>query len=159
DRLRDVVCSRFAEAALRGGVFVDPLARRPYLFHLALVTVLRAADPQIPALARSELLDCQLVGLRQEEGGSVEPCAVEQLLLLRGGAGIPLDARPLASGAAESCRQAREYASGQIARTLADKRRQALLETLPGRLDFVARGYDYQDAELAAARAKLTEKA
>jgi len=41
DRLRASVCSRFAEAALRGGVFIDPLAQRPYLFHLALVTVLR----------------------------------------------------------------------------------------------------------------------
>jgi hypothetical protein len=159
DRLRAYVCSRFAEAALRGGVFVDPLAQRPYLFHLALVTVLREADAQIPAFARAELLDCLLVGLKQEDGGTVEPCAVEQLLLLRGGAGVPLDARPLAGRAAESCRQAREYAVGQIARVLADKHRQALRETLPGRLDFVARGYDYQDAELAAARAKLTEKA
>lgn len=159
DRLRAYVCSRFAEAALCGGVFVDPLAVKPYLFHLMLVTVRREADPQVPALSRAELLDCQLVGLKQEDGGAVEPCAVEQLLLLRGGTGIPLDARPLVGRAADSRSQAQEYATGQIARGLADKRRQALLETLPGRLDFVARGYDYQDAELAAARAKLTEKA
>ncbi len=159
DRLRAYVCSRFAEAALRGGVFVDPLASRPYLFHLALVTILREADPLIPAFGRAELLDCQLVGLKQEDGGAVEPCAVEQLLLLRGGAGTPLDVRPLASRAVESCRQAQEYLAGQIACLLVDKRRETLRETLPGRLDFVARGYDYQDADLAAARAKLTEKA
>jgi hypothetical protein len=34
-----------------------------------------------------------------------------------------------------------------------------VLGSLPGRLGFVARGYAYQDAELATVRARLTEKA
>src|SRR3954452_3361370 len=47
DRLRAFTCERFRDAALRGGVFVDPFAVRPYLFHLALVSVVRQADAQI----------------------------------------------------------------------------------------------------------------
>ncbi len=159
DHVRTAVCGRFAEAAVRGGVFVDPHATKPYLFHLALVTVQRQADPQVPAFARPELLDSQLVGLKQVDGGPVEPCAVEQLLLLRGGSGIPLDARPLASKANESRQQALAFAAEQVARVLADKRRQALLESLLTREEFVARGYEFQDAELMTRRAKVNEKA
>jgi len=46
-----------------------------------------------------------------------------------------------------------------VANPLAERHRQALLGDLAVRSEFVARGYDYQDAELAAARTKLTEKA
>ena len=42
---------------------------------------------------------------------------------------------------------------------LADDRRRERVESLPARLDFVQRGYDYQDSELAQARAKLRDKA
>jgi hypothetical protein len=84
---------------------------------------------------------------------------VEQLLLLRGGSGIPLDARALASKAAESRQQALAFATEHVARVLADQRRQALLESLPSREEFVARGYDFQDAELMTRRARVNEKA
>ncbi len=159
DRLRALTCERFREAALRGGVFVDPYAAKPYLFHLALVTVVRRAEPQLPALAREELVDCRLVGLKQEQGGPVEPCAVEQLLLLRGGGVVPAAAFTLAEGAASSREQAHQHANQVIAAGMAAGHRQALLGTLQERLDFVSRGYDYQDAELATARSRLTERA
>ena len=51
------------------------------------------------------------------------------------------------------------YALERVASALADTKRQAIQASLPERLDFLRRGYDYQDAELAAARSKLTEKA
>ncbi len=159
DRLRAFVCEKFRDAALRGGVFVDPYATKPYLFHLALVAVVREADPQVPALAREELVDCRLVGLRQEAGGPVEPCPVEQLLLLRGGAGMPAEAFALAGQAAPSRGQAGEFAASVVAAGMAAERRQALLATLAERLDFVSRGFDYQDAELATARSRLTDRA
>ncbi len=159
DRLRAFVCERFRDAALRGGVFVDPYATKPYLFHLALVTVVRRADPQIPALARADLVDCRLVGLRQEEGGAVEPCPVEQLLLLRGGTGMPAAAFALAGQAASLREQPGEHAASVVAAGMAGERRTALLARLAERLDFVSRGYEYQDAELAIARARLTDKA
>ena len=42
---------------------------------------------------------------------------------------------------------------------MADRRRREVAETLAQREEFVSRGFDYQDAELAAMRARLTEKA
>jgi superfamily II DNA or RNA helicase len=160
ERLRVLVCERFREAALRGGVFVDPYTARPYLFHLALVTVVRQADPALPALARPELVDCRLLGLKQEKGGTVEPCAVEQLLLLRGQPGpVPPEALQLAAQAGTWRTEADQYAQTKLAEDMTEQQRQGLLATLAERVDFVARGYDYQDAELAQARSRLTEKA
>ncbi|MHB1007017.1 MAG: helicase-related protein [Chloroflexota bacterium] len=159
DRFRAWVCDRFGRDALRGAVFVDPQAERPYLFHLAVLTVERQADPALPALARSEMLACRLVGLRQEEGGAIEACPVEHLLLLKGGEGMPPTAHGLAAGANNHCEAARAHAEAIVAGALVEERRQALLSTLPERLDFLARGYAYQDAELAAARSRLSGRA
>ena len=57
-----------SDDALRGAVFVDPTSDKPYLFHLAMVRVNRQADPELPDLATEEVLDCQLVGVKQHEG-------------------------------------------------------------------------------------------
>jgi superfamily II DNA or RNA helicase len=143
DRLRAHVCERFREAALRGGVFVDPYATQPYLFHLALVTVVRGADPGLPALARPELLDCRLVGVKQKGDGEAEPCAVEQLLLLRGGVGVPPEAVSLVGKAMALRARAHEYLAGRVAGGLAEERREALRASLPGRAEFVARGWTW----------------
>ncbi|MBI2863484.1 MAG: DUF3883 domain-containing protein, partial [Chloroflexi bacterium] len=154
-----MVCSRFGRAALRGGVFVDPYAERPYLFHLGLAVVERSADPACRALAHDEVLEYVLFGLKQEEGEPMVECPVERLLLLKGGSGIPAPALRFAASAGDLREMAKAHALEWIARPLAEERRRVLLESLPSHLDFVLRGYDYQDAELAAVRAKLTEKA
>ena len=159
DRLRTHVCERFADAAQRGGVFVDPLATSPYLFHLAAVSVSRKADPDLPSLARTEILEHRLVGLRQHEDGTVESCPVEHLLLLKGGSGIPSASASFASRAGRLAASAGAFAREKVAGPLAEDRRRERLAGLPGRLDFVSRGYEYQDAELAQARGKLREKA
>jgi len=159
DRFRAYACSRFARDALKGGVFVDPTSKRPYMFHLALLTVSRKADPAPRAFAHDEILEYHLVGLKQQEAGQVEECPVEHLLLLKGGHGVPAETIGFAATAKDSCELSKAYVIERIARPHADRRRQALLGTLPEREDFVRRGYDYQDAELAAARARLVEKA
>ncbi|MEW5869074.1 MAG: helicase-related protein [Chloroflexota bacterium] len=159
EALRAYVCVRFGAQALRGGVFVDPTASQPYLFHLALVEVLRQADPALPSLAQEQLLECRLVGLRQEANGEICAAPVERLLLLKSGDGLGSKALSLIASANDLKKQAHAYALEREARTLADAKRQAMQAALPERLDFLRRGYDYQDAELAAARSKLTEKA
>ncbi len=159
DRLRVFTCESLRDRALRGGVFMDPYADKPYLFHLALVSVVRQGDPHIPPLAREELVDCRLVGLKQTEGGPIEPCPVEQLLLLRGWPGMPASAFPLSGQAIASRGMAQEYAAAVVAGGMVAERRQALLATLDERVAFVSRGYEYQDAELATARSRLAEKA
>jgi hypothetical protein len=159
DRFRAYVCTRFAHDALKGAVFVDPTAARPYLFHLALIAVVRKVDPILRSFAREEVLEYRLIGLKHEEAGPVVECPVEYLLFLKGGDRLPAAAVRFAATANQSCELARAYVSESIARPLAEARRQCLLDTLPEREAFLRRGYDYQDAELAALRARLAEKA
>jgi hypothetical protein len=55
--------------------------------------------------------------------------------------------------------QARAFLVERVGREMAVSRQQALLSTLAERESFVQRGFDFQEAELAAARAKQSEKA
>src|SRR5262249_20914219 len=55
--------------------------------------------------------------------------------------------------------QARAFLVERLAREMALRRRQALLSTLAEREAFIQRGFDFQEAELAAVRAKQSEKA
>lgn len=86
---RELVRQKLGKEALRGAVFVDPTAQRPYLFHMARLTVIRKADPEIPELAHEETVECRLVGVKQTESAEIRICPVEHLLLLRGGQGLP----------------------------------------------------------------------
>jgi superfamily II DNA or RNA helicase/transcriptional regulator with XRE-family HTH domain len=159
DRLCAAVCARFARQALRGGVFVDPTAAEPYLFHLALIEVCRQADPDLPALARPETLELRLAGLRQSPTGEIQPASVESLLLLRAGGGLSAAAIPIVATARDLRELARAHVVDQVAFPLAEEHRQGLLQALPERAGFLGRGFDYQEAELAAARSRLADKA
>lgn len=159
ERLSAWLRGRWGADARRGAVFVDPAADRPYLFHLVRVTAVRRADPALPALARDEVMAERLVGLRQEEDGTVTEVPVEHLLLLGGGTGFSARAARLAARAEELRELARAHALDEAARALADERRRALLSTLAEREDFVRRGFTYQEAELAVARVRQAEKA
>lgn len=159
ERFRASVSDLLGDEALRGAVFVDPTEDRPYLFHLALTNVVRQADAELPDLANEEPLECRLVGVKQYEGAEVSLCPVEHLLLLKGGRGIPgAAAQRLAITAPKLKDQAEAFVVERVARDMATQRRQALLATLPERERFIQRGFDYQEAELATARAKLSEK-
>ena len=91
--------------------------------------------------------------------GPIESCPVEHLLLLKGGSGIPAAVESFASRASRPGRPGRRVRAEKVAGPLAEDRRRERLESLPARLEFVERGFDYQDSELAQARAKLREKA
>jgi transcriptional regulator with XRE-family HTH domain len=121
DRFCAYVCARFTREALRGGVFVDPTAKRPYMFHVALITVVRQADPTLRALARDEILEYLLLGVKHEEAGRVESCPVEHVLLLKGGHGVPREAVRFAATAKDSRELAGAYIIERIARPLAER--------------------------------------
>jgi superfamily II DNA or RNA helicase len=159
ERFRALVRDRLGDQARRGAVFVDPTTDRPYLFHLALVTVVRQADPDLPELASEEVLDCRLVGVKQFDGADIVPCPVEHLLLLKGGHGLPSAGQRLALAGEQLKLQAEAFMVERVARSLALDRRQALVSTLPEREQFIQRGFDFQEAELATARVRLSEKA
>jgi transcriptional regulator with XRE-family HTH domain len=158
DHFQAWVTSRFGEQAQRGGVFVDASANQPYLFHLALIDVTRQTDEELPGLAHEQLLERCLIGLRQEADGEIREEPVERLLLLKDGDGLGASAISLVANANTLREQAYTYALDGVADKLVKMKRQELEQTLPERMDFLRRGYDYQEAELAAARSKLTEK-
>jgi superfamily II DNA or RNA helicase/DNA-binding XRE family transcriptional regulator len=155
-RLRAALIDRFSSAATEGAAFVDPAAAEPYLL---LIVETGAVRRVLHESAQFEPVDMRLVAVRVSPGGVVTPCPVEQLLLLRGSARFPAAFASLASRADEFEVLAREYADDNIAGALAEERRFDLLRALPEREQFLARGYDFQSAELAAARVRLTEKA
>jgi len=158
DAYREYICARFAQDALRGAVFIDPTATEPYLFHLVLVTVVRKADPSMKAFSGTQTLDYRLVGLKQNGNGEVQECPVEQLLVLKSGSGITPSSARLAADAANMSETAKAYALDVIARQAAERQRAALLESLAEREEYVRRGYDYEYAELASARAAVNRK-
>ena len=159
ERFREIVSERLGEDALQGAVFVDPSVDRPYVFHVALVHVIRQADPTFPDLATEDVLDCRLVGVRQTEGADLSLCPVEQMLLLRGGVGLPPAAQRLAGISEQLREQAGAFVSERVARELAIERRNQLLADLPDREQYIQRGFNFQETELAAARVRQSEKA
>lgn len=151
---------RYAAVARRGAVFVDPYAETPYMYSLAHVSVVRRTDPDIRAFNSDEVLESRLVGLRVAPDGAITETPVERLLLLRGATGgIPFDAAAFAADAGRLRDRAHDYVAHTATAEMVARRRDQLLATMSGREDFLRRGYAYQDAELAARRSKLSEKA
>ncbi len=159
EKFRELVSERLGDQGAHGGVFIDPTADRPYVFHLALVNVVRKADSSFPDLAREETLDCRLVGVKQFEGSEITECSNEYLLLLKEGTGIPFSAERLAVNARHDIEYAKSFITENIARKLALERKSSLLEKLPERESFLSRGFEFREAELANMRAKHSEAA
>jgi len=159
DRLRSFICDRFQHQAQRGAVFVDPMAERPYFYHLAQIVVLRQADETYRALQRPEVLEYRLVGLKQQEGGEVEVSSLEHLLLLHGSPTLPATAIPFAATIQGASKRAQTFALTEIAEKMAEQHRRRLQASLSSRQAFIEHGFTYQSAELAQARSRLTEKA
>ncbi|MCC6545654.1 DUF3883 domain-containing protein [Candidatus Sumerlaeota bacterium] len=158
ERFRELVRQKLGKEALKGAIFVDPTAEAPYLFHLARLSVIRKGDPEFSELSREETVECRLVGLRQSESGDIRICPVEHLLLLRGGQGLPPLAQRLAVEASKLIDHAQAYLAERICRSLAVECRERRVASLPERESFVKRGFDFQEAELAAARTKMSQK-
>lgn len=157
ERLRAVVVDRFAADAQRGAVFIDPTADRPYIFHLAEIIVQRRGGSRADGGADAELLECRLIGMK-DEAGVIEECPIEYLLLLRGSDRFPPEFARVAMGAEESIIRAARYADEKVAAPLAAARQRTLLDSLTEREEFLIRGYNSQDAELASQRARLTDR-
>lgn len=156
ERLRAALLDRFSRAALDGAAFVDPTAAESYVLFVVETGVVRRSAKHAN---EPEPVEMRLVGLRVTPNGVVTPCPVEQLLLLRGSARFPTAFASVAARGEEFEVLAREYADRNVGGVLAEERRFELLRTLPEREEFLARGYHFQSAELAAARVRLSEKA
>ena len=159
ERFRALVSERLIDMGHRGAVFVDPTTERPYLFHMALLSIIRKGDPEFPDFAKEETLECRLVGVKQYEGAELSLCPVEHLLLLKGGHGLPPSGQRLAVVAEEMKAQTLAFLIERVGRQKALEHKKQLLERIPERENFLQRAFDFQEAELAAARTKHAEKA
>ncbi len=161
DGISESVIHRYRTVGSRGAVFVDPYASQPYLFHIALVSVARGptrGERGSIAGTDATILDSQLVGLRQTEDGAIEECPVEHLLLLSGARDFAPGQVPIAALARRLVTDAATFARDAVVGRLVQSHQRKIVEELPSRLEFVNRGFDFQAAELAAARARLTGK-
>jgi SNF2 family DNA or RNA helicase len=158
DRLRAQITAQFGATALRGAIFIDPSSERPYFYHLVQVQVIRQADHSFPPLRKADMLECRLVGLRQNEDGSITDCPLEQLLLLSNGEHLPAAAISFAASFAYRKAEAEAHAQGQLAERMVTVHRERLLASLSERELFIEHGYSYQRAELADRRQKFMEK-
>ena len=173
DRFCAVLLSRHEDEARRGAFFVDPHADAPYLFHLARVSVLRrpaaiesaawdatSRDRQADGEgARTQTLESRLIGLRQDGAGHIETCPLEHLLLLRGAGNVAPGSVPLARIARRLADEAGEWLKDDAVGRLVDEHRARIEQSLPERLDWVARGYDHRTAELLVRRQYVAKQA
>jgi hypothetical protein len=143
---------------LRGALFLDPTEKEPYLFHLALVTVERAADLTLPPLVQKEPLDCRLVALKQTQSGEIAEIPTEQLLLLAGASGFTSTSIPLLANAFALKDRSEVHLRETLMPSIANQRRALMMATLEERESFLKRGFSYEEAELADRRVKLTQR-
>lgn len=169
DSISAAILDRFGRDGLKGAIFTDPYATEPYLFHIALISVeqqdqINTGQTDLLSTLNNDetapkLLESRLVGLRQLSDGTVEECAVEHLLLLRGAHRIAPSRVPLATFARTMALDAASFIRDEVTQRLAQTHRQRILNDLPSRMAFVNRGFDFQAAELAAVRSRLTQRA
>lgn len=173
DRLCGALLSRHENEARHGAFFVDPHANTPYLFHLARVSVVRrpvtvqavtgsvgSRSQQADAVVTApKTLESRLIGLRQDGDGRIETCPLEHLLLLRGAGNPAPGSVPLARIARRLTDEAGEWLRSDALGRLVDEHRARIEQSLPERLDWIARGCDHQTAELIARRQHVRRKA
>jgi hypothetical protein len=150
ERLRSLALERFSVSARRGAPFIDPTTTDPYLVFVAEFSIV---------YRQGESIQNRLVALKVDHRGRFELCPVEHFLLLRGCDRFPSEHVSFAARAAELELLAGEFLRTNVAELLLAERQDELRSTLSERENFLARGFDFQGAELAASRRSLTEKA
>ena len=167
DCLSDAILERFGRAGRQGAVFSDPYATEAYLFHIARISVEQHGKAERANLFNEDgegenapkPLESRLVGLRQSGDGTLTELPVEHLLLLRGADGFAPSRVPLATLARGMVADALGFAREEVGDRLAQRHRQERFNDLPSRVESVNRGFDFQAAELAAARSRLSQLA
>ncbi|AUB82576.1 helicase-related protein [Candidatus Thiodictyon syntrophicum] len=159
ERLTALAAEQASVAGRRGAIFTDPGSHAPYLFHVARLSVVRAADPGVPGLGRAEVIEQRLVGIKQFADNRCEEAPVEQLLLLRPGRKhAPTSVAFLVHS--DTWRlAAAQYLQTEVLRRLAQVQELAAQARLGETETLLGLAYDYQELELAVARKEYTRKA
>jgi hypothetical protein len=85
--------------------------------------------------------------------------ALEQLLLLRGMESLPAAAENMPAQGGIAVERATQWLTTQLLEPQLEQQRMELRASIPHRLEFLQRGFAYQEAELAIERARRSEKA
>jgi hypothetical protein len=158
EHLRQYLCGRFADAALRGGIFIDAEATEAYFIHIFLISILRQAESSSRSLKKQEVREVRLIAI-QDKPGELREINPEYLTLLQENQQPCPEIARFVSQALVSIDKTSKYLQEQLLPSLVEQHQQAIQATLPSRRDFLRRGYDYQEAELAAKRSRLKDKA
>ena len=158
ERLSALAIALSRPAGRRGALFTDPADTAPYLFHVARVSVIRAADPDSPTHHTEEVIDQRLVGLKQYQD-RLEEAPVEQLLLLRPGRGMAPGSLVFLAQAETWRLAAQEHLAQVLLARLTDLRRLAAGERLTQTKELLGLAYDYQAWELTSARKEYAKQA
>lgn len=169
DRFCGVLLSRCKNEARHGAVFLDPRSDAPYLFHLARVSVVRKRSLPVSTTpeagegpghhAEPDVVESRLIGIRQSDDGSIEPCPLEHLLLLLGTRDVMPGSVPLAWRAEALTEAAREWIARDALVRLVGEHRVRIEQALPERLAWLTRGCDHRAAELIARRKRVRNRA
>ncbi|WP_295450143.1 DUF3883 domain-containing protein [uncultured Thiodictyon sp.] len=139
-------------------LFTDAAGSAPYLFHVARMSVIRAADPDSPSHQTEEVIEQRLVGLKQYQD-RLEEAPVEQLLLLRPGRGTSPGSLVFLARAETWRLAVLDYLIHITLGDLTERRRLAATETLAQTKELLGLAYDYQAWELTTARKEYAKQA
>lgn len=143
----------------RGAIFTDAEATEAYLFHVARVSVVRAADPGFSALHREEDIEQLLVGIKQYADGRVKEAPVVQQLLLKPAGKFTPDSVSLL-GKAETLRaDCAQHIETDVLTARVERQRLDAERQLNENEAHLRCAYDCKEAELAAARTDYAKKA
>lgn len=159
ERLSALAIEHCRPAGRQGAVFIDPSATRPYLFHVARVSVVRGVDQSFPSLHQEEVLEQRLVGVRQFADNHLDEVPVEQLLLLKPGGKVDPSAVPFLAQGTTYRAAAEQHVSEVILKKLCEINMLSEQGRMRHAEEYLRRAYDYQESELASARKRYTEKA
>jgi len=158
DRLQSFVVDRYRAAALRGAMFADASADRPYLLYFLDVGIERAADEDLSAFDTAEMRGERFVAVRVNEDKQRQQVTPESLLLLQPYDGSKAKALDTIAISGEMKERARAYARENIADRMAQEERDRLRSTVDERVRFLKRGFDFQKAQLAERRREIREQ-
>lgn len=158
DALCEQTIRRFQGDVLRGVVFCDPAADRPYFFG---VYVCQLGEPVAGSgkNTKASMFDRRLIGLRWDENGEFAVGAPNHLLALQPAPRALLwKAGNLLLNPEDSASRADAYARMVAETTYLQQLRTALRAQTEGLLDDLLRGFDFRGSELAERRSELARR-
>jgi len=148
DKYCSLVQGRFGVRALVGGCFADPWADSPYFAHLAQLTILRDSQP----------VSSKLVAIRQSLSGDIANIPLEQLVLLDGQDAVPPAFAFAAAEGARAVERASRWMESQVVASDLVELREEAKKRIPERVQWVTRGFDQEEIDLAMRRSRLTDR-